>query len=58
MKAKNERLKPLSAQGMSLEELIKCVMSADPKPMWEQEKKGREEKTEKKRKGKERGKAI
>ena len=38
MKNKTERLKKLSAQGMSLEELIRCVMSADPKPLWEQEK--------------------
>jgi len=52
MKPKNERLKPLSAQGMSLEELIRCVMSADPKPLWEQEKREREEKAEKKRKKK------
>ncbi len=54
MKPKNERLKPLSAQGMSLEELIRCVMSADPKPLWDKEKKEREEKAEKKRKKKER----
>lgn len=55
MKKKNERLKPLSAQGMSLPELIKCVMSADPKPLWEEEKlerekKKAEKKTRKKRK--------
>jgi hypothetical protein len=49
-----ERLKRLSAQGMSLEQLIKCVMSADPKPLWEQEKQVREEKAEEKRKQKER----
>jgi len=55
MKSKNERLKPLSAQGMSLEELIKCVMSADPKPLWEQEKREREEKKAKKHRKKGRG---
>ena len=46
-KKRTERLKRLSAQGMSLEELIRCVMSADPKPLWEQEKREREEKAEK-----------
>lgn len=44
MKRKTERLKRLSAHGMSLEQLIRCVMSADPKPLWEQEKREREEK--------------
>jgi len=59
MKSKQrERLKPLSAQGMSLEELIRCVMSADPKPLKEREKKEREEKEEKKRRKKEREKAT
>jgi len=53
-KARAERLKRLSAQGMSLQELIKCVMSADPRPLWEKEKRGREEKEERKRKKKER----
>jgi hypothetical protein len=52
MKRKNERLKRLSAQGMSLEELIQHVMSADPKPLWEQEKRERERKKAKKRKKK------
>ncbi|MGO9118023.1 MAG: hypothetical protein ACLQPD_10475 [Desulfomonilaceae bacterium] len=50
MKEKSERLKRLSAQGMSLEELIRCVMSADPKPLWEKEKQKRKEKEEKKSK--------
>ncbi len=50
MKAKRERLKRLSAYGMSTEDLIRCIMSADPKPLWEQEKREREEKAEKKRK--------
>jgi hypothetical protein len=44
MKVKTERLRRLSAQGMSLIELIRCVMSADPKPLWEQEKRKREAK--------------
>jgi hypothetical protein len=53
MKTKRERLKPLTAQGMSLEELIRCVMSADPMPLKEQEKREREEKEARKRKKKE-----
>ncbi len=55
MKEKPERLKRLSAYGMSLEEVIRCVMSADPKPLWEQEKRKREEKAEKKRNRKKTG---
>jgi hypothetical protein len=51
-KNRAERLKRLSAQGMSLEELIRCVMSADPKPLWEQEKEERKAKKEKKAKKK------
>jgi hypothetical protein len=53
MAEKRERLKKLSAQGMSLPELIRCVMSADPQPLWEQEKRDREEKKEAKGKIKE-----
>ncbi len=49
-KNRAERLKRLSAQGISLEELIKCVMSADPKPLWEQEKQERGQKKAKKHK--------
>jgi len=48
MKRKAERLKKLSAHGMSLEELIRCVLSADPKPLWEQEKEERKRKEEEK----------
>lgn len=44
MEEKNERLKKLSAHGMTLEELIRCVMSADPKPLREQEKEERKRK--------------
>lgn len=44
MKAKTERLKKLSAHGVSLEDLIRCVLSADPKPLWEQERREREKK--------------
>ncbi len=51
-KKRSERLKRLSSEGMTLEELIRCVMSADPKPLWEQEKREREEKKERKRKKK------
>jgi len=48
-KNKAERLKRLSAQGMSLEELIRCVMSADPRPLWEQEKRERDARKQKKK---------
>jgi len=51
-KKRAERLKRLSAEGMSLEELIRCVTSADPKPLWEKEKAEREAKIERKRKKK------
>lgn len=51
-KKKAERLKKLSAHGMSLEELIRCVLSADPKPLWEQEKAEREQRKAKKKKKK------
>lgn len=50
---KTERLKRLSAQGMSLEQLIKCVMSADPRPLWEEEKAARKQKEDRKRKDEE-----
>lgn len=49
-KNRAERLKKLSAHGMSLEELIRCVLSADPKPLWEQEKEERKAKEEEKAK--------
>ena len=58
MKHKTERLKKLSAYGMSLEQLIRCVMSADPKPLWEEEKAERERKEEKKRKKEKSGEAA
>ena len=51
-KNRAERLKKLSAHGMSLEELIRCVLSADPKPLWEQEKAERKAKEEEKAKKK------
>lgn len=50
-KAKAERLKRLSAEGMSLPELIRCVMSADPKPLWEEEKREREARADKRKDG-------
>jgi len=37
-KNRAERLEKLSADGMSLEELIRCLRSADPKPVGKQEK--------------------
>lgn len=46
-KAKAERLRRLSAEGMSLPELVRCIMSADPKPLWEEEKREREAKRKK-----------
>jgi len=52
MKEKPERLKPLSAQGMSFDELIRCVLSADPRPLWEQEKEERKNKEKKRSKKK------
>ncbi len=56
-KNKAERLKRLSTQEMSLDQLVECVMSADPKPLREQEKRERAEKGGKKRKKKERAKS-
>ncbi len=53
-KSRAERLRRLSAQGMSLEELIRCVMSADPKPLWEKEKADRKVKEEERAKKKKR----
>jgi hypothetical protein len=38
-KNRAKRLEKLSADGMSLEELIRCLRSADPKPVGKQEKK-------------------
>lgn len=52
MKPKKERLKRLCAYGMSPEDLIRCVLSADPKPLWEQEKEERRAKEEEKAKKK------
>ncbi|MBI4965723.1 MAG: hypothetical protein HY913_20770 [Desulfomonile tiedjei] len=51
-KNRAERLKKLSAQGMSLEELATCVLAADPKPLWEEEKAKRKAKGEEKAKKK------
>lgn len=48
MKSKTDRLKKLSAHGMSLEEVIRNVMSADPKPLREAEKAERKKKEKKK----------
>jgi hypothetical protein len=39
-----ERLKRLSAPGMSLQDLIRCVMSADARPLLEREKEERQRK--------------
>ena len=50
MKPKTERLKRLSAYGMSLEELIRCVMSADMTAFREAEKAKRKAKEEEKAK--------
>ncbi len=55
MKSKADRLKKLSAHGMSLEELIRCVMSVDPMPLWEKEKAERQEKEEKNHKAEKKG---
>ncbi len=54
-KDRAERLKRLSAQGMSLEDLIRHVMSADMQPFWEEEKAKRKTKEREKAK-KENGK--
>jgi hypothetical protein len=56
-KDRNERLKKLSTEGMNLEELVQCVMSADPELLREQEKREKEEKAAKKRAKKEKRKA-
>ncbi|MGB6063720.1 MAG: hypothetical protein WBG50_02865 [Desulfomonilaceae bacterium] len=44
MENKKERLKRLSFYGHSLEDVIRAVMQVDPKPLWEEEKRLREEK--------------
>jgi len=53
-KNRAEMLKKLSADGMSLEELTRCLMSADPKPLREQEKAERDAKERNKAKKSER----
>ena len=48
MDDKKERLKPLSFYGHSLEDVIRAVMQVDPKPLWEEERRLREERKRKK----------
>ncbi len=49
--SKKERLKRLSFYGHKLEDVIRTVMQVDPKPLWEEEKRRREEKAQKRLKG-------
>ncbi len=44
-----ERLKPLSFYGHELEDVIRAVLKVDPKPLWKEEKRRREEKAQKKK---------
>lgn len=52
-KKRTDRLKKLSAEGITMEELIGCVISMDPEPLWEQKKAERAARERGKRKKKE-----